>query len=405
METKNFSTYLDNLIFFSPNVKEGRTMQNLTIITCFSYIGNRKYVFNPQYLRSDLRKIILFSHNRIGCSLENIYVLSDLTPNPELQDEILKDFKEEVEEYFNEIGFRSSIPDIREKPLVWLSKICEYTSRALNRNKSDLYKEITNAILPIIRSSNVVEFVSLFTNFIPICGKVHFNKVLHDLFSIPMSHLFFYYTGHGIRYWTDSTNHEIQDGNSKNYDICLVIPSQKGLVEFYSKRDLQRQFTTIFLNVPSFIVFDCCHAESLLECPFRITFPHSGIGKFVQTSIPANAEIIFLASTRNHQTCGFYTKNGECGSVFTYFLIRFLENIASEIQTSNLFENSQRYRDISRLHSGVEEKVQEYRSTNGKPPQNILMGLSHATITELPLWLFNNLKKGSSCLWLIEENN
>jgi hypothetical protein len=91
-------------------------MQNnkITVITCFSYEGNPKYVFNSGYLRVDLRRIISFSYNHIRCPLENTYLITDLSPSTVIRDEILCEFQNEVLKYLSEKGIHpSTIPKIK----------------------------------------------------------------------------------------------------------------------------------------------------------------------------------------------------------------------------------------------------------------------------------------------------
>jgi hypothetical protein len=379
------------------------TNKKITIITCFSYIGNKKYFFNPQYLRSDLRRIISFSHNRIGCSLENTYVITDLHPSKELQDEILNDFCTEVIDYFRELQLLYGHYDLPSTdylrnihPLKWLYDLCKQL--VPDGKVDDLYDIITNTILPIVRSSNVVEFVSLFTNFTLITGRTHFDETLAYLFSQPMTNLFFYYTGHGVRLCSDSAYTSAcatvrSSSNKRTYQICLVIPGLCSSAEFYSCHDLQKRFTPIIGKISSFIVFDCCHAETILEFPYKVTFSNKSDDLYISNYVNENKQLdsIYLSSTRNKQTCGFYVSdiNHYGGSLFTYYLIHFLDNIGSKILSKNYNTQRRDLLELSRLRE-VEEKVQKYRKLAEKKPQNISIGLSHDSITHFPIWLFNN---------------
>lgn len=360
--------------------------KKISIVTCFSYEGNQKYVFNPKYLRSDLRRIISFTHNRIGCKLKNIYIITDIHPVKKIQDEILEDFCDEVIKYVNELGlFYGSYDRLHIKesdkmnPLQWVKNLCQQISK-----KPDiLYHKIINTILPVIRSSNVIEFVSLFTNFIIINGKSHFDQTLEKIFSQPMSHLFFYYTGHGVRVWSSRNG-------IRNYDICLVVPCARlnseanTVTEFYNRQDLQKKFQLVFNKATSFIVFDCCHAQSIIEFPYRLTFTEE-----IKT-LPTNDlqlsqnSHVYLSSTCNNQTCGFYADRYG-GSLFTYYLIKFLDNAGYLLSKGcrRLILN------LSGLRQ-VENQVQNYRQLAKKKPQNMSIGLSQNNITCLPLWLFES---------------
>jgi hypothetical protein len=340
-------------------VKGNNVMFNkkITIITCFSYEGNKKYMFNPQYLRSDLRRIISFSHNRIGCLLEDIYVISDIIPVKSIQDDIVNDFYNEVIKYLNELGVHVSYVSNKSNPLKWLNYICDQLQI------DGLYEKIINTILPVIRTSNVIEFVSLFTKFINIHNKSHFDKILERVFvKNDTSHLFFYYTGHGVKVLTEKL---------RQYEICLLIPGKDNKVEYYSQVDLQNKFKLILNNVNSFIVFDCCHGEKILKFPFKFNFSgNSGSEKLLEDSKNTH---IYISSTSNNQTCGFYSQKG---SLFTYYLINLLNSIEDKCHLQDL--------------KTVEDKIQRYRKIVGKFPQNISISTSHQHITHLPSWLFEN---------------
>jgi len=389
-------------------------MRNLTVITCFSYLGNEKYVFNPDYLRSDLRRILAFSLNKIGCSLKNVFVLSDILPAEHVRDEIFIEFQEEVEDHLRDLGYRKPIVrDHDMTPLDWLQKICNEAAHYLRKSPKYLINGIIRDLLPILRSSNVVEFASLFTNFTLINGRSHFDQTLRGIFkqmksSQSLSTLFFYYTGHGVRHWTS------RNGIDTIKDICLVVPARGGAAEFYSQLELRKIFQTLPSRSSSFVVFDCCHAESLLDLPFKISFNKFGQILSEGVSSAQRPEIVYLASTQNDQTCGFYVSSEECGSVFTYYLIQSLETLSQHLhekynRSSHRSKGSNDYypsirkivsRDFSYLHSAVEQKIQDYRIFSKKPPQNMLIRLSQNNITELPDWLFGNRSPR-----LIEQND
>lgn len=370
-----------------------------SIIICFAYTEDRKYEFNSEYLRSDLRSIVTFSHNQTGCLLENTYIITDILPVKKIQDEILDDFCTEVIKYLRELGGLTDsysavsveyVQKFKLTPLQWLYNLCkQVTSKA---NASNLYNKIITTILPVIREMNAIEFASLFTNFIIITGKSHFDQTLRKIFSQPMTHLFFYYTGHGIRRWTN---------DRRSYDICLIIPGK--VSEFYSRQDLRKKFELVLNNVDSFIIFDCCHAETILEFPHKLGFSekqYTEMPSVIQSSknynINNNNSHIYLSSTCNNQTCGFYIpKNNQCGSsLFTYYLIKFLKKIGNNIDICR----NKYMRNISLLKD-VEENIQKYRKLSKKKPQNISISLSKNTITTLPLWLFEN-----NTVYLVEQD-
>lgn len=367
-------------------------MRKVTVITCFSYHNNKKYIFHPNHLRSDLRRIISFAHNAMGSDLNDIYVLTDIVPSANICQEIWEDFQFEVTKALsnkNKIGSvhwpglntadLHNLDASMETPLKWLRKVCNQACATINYaiNANQLYESLLQKIVPVIRNTSVVEFASLFTCFGLVTGPRHYQKLLKNIFSKDISHLFFYYTGHGIKIHTDANN----------YQVHLVIPAahNQEKVEFCSQKQLQQCFDGILSKVHAFIVFDCCHAEKLLDVAHKF-----------------NTEIIYLSSTQRDQTCGFYNTSHDCGSVYTYYLLKFLNSVATELQ--------QRANKIHlrRLYEHVETKVNKYRSTTGKPPQNMFISISKAVIKHLPTWLFERITIKNShkhCLTLVEFPN
>lgn len=363
-------------------------MQDKAVITCFSYNNNRKYMFNSDYLRSDLRRILSFVLNKIGCPLNDITILTDISPYGNIVDEIRAAFQDEVEKYLHDIGYHK--PIIRTGKggihlLEWLHKICREASKYVGKSEHHLFRGITREVLPIMRSSNVIEFVSLFTNFIIVKGKYHYETSIRNIFESmgKYNNLFFYYTGHGVRFISF-------DGNVR--DICLVIPFHNSTVEFYSKDKLQLLFNKIPANISSFIVFDCCHSEKILELPYKIIS-----NKMIKRNISHNSfqsSMIYLSSTQNDQTCGFYINKEECGSIFTYYLMNCLESITVERPGTFLF-----------LYNYIEEKVQQYRKSTGKPPQNMSISTNRSSISSIPDWIFINKHKSGFRLKSIERRD
>ena len=356
-------------------------MQKITVIICFSYIKNEKYIFDPKFLRPDLRRLLIFTHNQTQCPLENIYILTDLSPNEKIINEIRTDIYDYVNRYCAKIGYIGDIPKCRDNIMTWIRFISERVSYFLKINSQDLYTKILHNILPIIRSSNVVEFASLFTNFIPIVGVNHFDETLKMIFDLPMKYLFFYYTGHGVKYLT----------RSWEYEYRLIIPNQNE-VQFYSRKILQRRFEKIFSIAHSFIVFDCCHAESFVDLPYQQSFLSDGIKMLrMPTEVTGVPDIIYFGSTHQNQTCGFFEISNDRGSLFTYYLLQFLKNL-----------NKEKSRNFIHLSKNVEEKIQKYRSLLDKPQQNLFIRINKLDITDLPSWLFPSNCSGVRCE-LIEE--
>jgi hypothetical protein len=351
-------------------------MQKVAVITCFSYLGTKKYVFNPEYLRSDLRRIIAFSHNKAGCPLDRIYVLTDLQPSEQIRREILDDFQAEVKIYLEELRIPRAIlsealkfsQSHENRPLEWLRRL---SRRIEPKRPEHLYRRLLRQILPVIRSGSVVEFASLFTNLTIISGEAEYRRAIDSIFRLPMTHLLFYYTGHGIR---------IQSANYRQ-GVYLIIP-RSGQIDLQPRETIQALFQQILGRVSSFIVFDCCHAETLIDLPHKLTFTPLARRSLPQSGVDQDRknEVIYLSSTLHNQTCGFYTSGKEYGSLYTYYLIKFLK--------------STRGANLSQLRHEVEERIRQYRERQMKPPQNMLIGLSHREIRQLPRWLFERSEPG-----------
>lgn len=343
-------------------------MQKVAIITCFSYVGNKKYVFNPEYLRSDLRRIVSFSHQKIGCHFDHIHVLTDLQPSERIRQEILNDFQALVQVELQALrplltkALQSS-RKYEQRPLDWLRSMTRVVEP---RRPDELYRRLLRRILPVLRSTSVVEFASLFTNLVPISGEAEYRRAITSILKQPMTHLFFYYTGHGVRGWTS-------DGRPS---VCLIVP-KSGEVDFQSREVVQSLFRQILRRVAALIVFDCCHAESMIDLPYKTSF----VGRPIQQGSrqPFQNDVLYLSSTLHDQTCGFYTLGREYGSLYTYYLIRFLESLSRPVE-------------LSQLRSEVEDKVGRYRQRHMKPPQNMLIGLSDRRIDRLPTWLFEGVR-------------
>ena len=350
----------------------------VTIITCFSYAGNSKYHFNPDYLRSDLRRILAFSQNRTGVRLQDTYVLTDIQPSLSVIEEYLSEFHEETYAVLIEKGYPSrrvarAFDNARKhrcKPLIWLQAVC----KELDPSTSHLSKSIERSLLSIIRTQNVIEFAYLFTNFFMVFGANQFEGTLSRILTERYSKLLFYYTGHGIR----SIN-----------GISLLIP-RGSEVDFLSNVKLQEVFRAVALRdrLSAFIILDCCHAQSLLPLPEYKTLSRSESDRN-QSEIDFINEIVTVSSTRDHQTCGFLSEKGATGSIFSYFLMKHLNSIAQEVERGH--EDLR----LSRLRNGVEKRVTEYRNRMGKPPQNAALGLNDSRIRCLPRWLFEESYKRS----------
>ena len=305
-----------------------------------------------------------------------MYVITDIPPNINLRNEIRKEFYEEVNNNLNKLGLKHNITFYKtQSPLAWLEQVCTNLTYNNDYSATYLFISIVSKIIPVINNHNVIEFVSLFTNFIQIRGGVHYEQSINSIFStLPHStNLFFYYTGHGVRFIDVYNNIQIV------HDVRLVIPSYHGSIDFYSRHTLQRSFAMLNSETSCIVIIDCCHGENLLELP--LTFKADGKLKHSSEQRLSNkydSSIIYLSSTIQGQTCGFYIDDKDSGSLFTHYLIKTLK-------TTSL--NTER---INKIHSDIEQKIHKYRIRTGKTPQNIVISYSHDKNKYLPQWLFEN---------------
>lgn len=347
-------------------------MKSKVLITCFSYGGNRKYMFNPDHLRADLKRILTLVLNKNISPLEEVTILTDIVPFGYLVNEIRTDFQQEVERFLREKGYHGDIVRTGKggKALLpWLRQICEEASVYFHTCAKELYKEVLEALPFILRSSTVVEFASLFTNFVQIKSKDRYELELEKVFKSmkPQDNLFFYYSGHGVRFINSDKVVE---------KVCLIIPSSRGSEEYYNRNSFSKLISRCAVgNI--FMVFDCCHSSEMIDLPFQINFEksHSYLGRIKPTT-KTRANIIYLGSTKEGQTCGFYDK-GEYGSIFTYHLLSCLNSLRKEIS-------------FDKLYRCVEVKVQAYRNKSGKPPQNMFISVTSISIQGIPKWLLDN---------------
>jgi len=313
----------------------------------------------------------MFSYNRLGSSFRNTYVLTDMIPDENICNKIIQEFQEMVRASLKRRAIEPRPVDTesnRSRPLEWLKQIV--------RRSDSLRDELISEIVPLIHHSTSIEFARLFTNFSLICGKEDYEETLRKIFRRPIRRLFFYYSGHGIRLFGHPNSTQ---------NLNLVIPGKFGQTEYYSRVRIQKCFQELLTGVDMVVLFDCCYSENLLELPFRLGFrPNENLGRTPGVRAISGTRAICLAGARSDQTCGFYSDGNESCSLYTYYLLGYLNSIGEEIKLG--IDN----RELSRLFSGVETKVQEYRLRTGKRPQNMLIGLSNSHIDRFPKWLFSN---------------
>lgn len=336
----------------------------IVVLMCFSYCRNSKYIFDPENIRADLCRLITFAIKNLKCNLENIYLLTDFIPNERKVSEIGADFHQEV----IDIAFPSSsdnndredqLDDIIDKgPLPWLLNLCNQDYRQ--------YNSIMRQIIPEIRNSNVVEFATLFVNYIAISGLSHFIDVLQNiLWKTQEDKIFLYYTGHSVKSY---------DGE----DVQLVIPTGGDTVEYINKTEFQQLIEGIPHFTYTFFGFDSCYGESILDLAQKITFTKDGkmIKRVRYNKKTIRKDIILFTSTLGDQTCGFFENQKRRGSLFTYYLLKSLTDLPKN-------------HDFSIFASQIETPVGEYRTKMNKPIQNICIWTGRDSVFKLPRWLVN----------------
>jgi hypothetical protein len=301
------------------------------------YPDVERYTFNPSYIMSDLRRVISFALNKIGISSHNIYVMSDLSPDPQVVDTILMDYQYQAIEKFKNMGYDHKITrSVKKRPLDWLYEQCK---KIQPESAKDLYDKIRMDIIPNIRTSNSLEFASLFTRFINIDGKRQYNNELKNIGSLITDNdqVFWYFSGHSVRLTSNGTV----------YDQALVIQRTDGSPDYMKSNKLYRRIGNLNNTM---MIFDCCHSAGLFE--------------------PTGQNTVYLASANEKESCGFYDNKttNEYGSLFTVILFRYL---------------NQGIHHLDQLHNKIVHDVGEYRKKMKKEPQSMTVKISPNTNFEI----------------------
>jgi hypothetical protein len=338
-------------------------MTKIVVITCFGYPGSRDYSFDPEYVRADLQRVITFAINKVGCRTEKVIVLTDLSPDPQVVAEILREYQKTVRTYFRELGYRDEIPKSDRPPIEWLHDLVLKVSPRIRIAPQSLLNMVDDHIQPVIRGETVVEFASLFTNFRVISGpRDYYDQVQRQIFrAVPGDQILFYYTGHGIRF--------VSRGETRGF--ALIVLTRAGKAEYLETEKVKAIFDQLPDNVRGLVVFDCCNSSAIVSMPYEMNKKGEVSAR---PAIPGNRKkVVFLASCKEDQTCGFYEdkRSGRYGSLFTYYLINCL--------------NKGKY-NLRRIFRDVESAVQEYRKSHGKPAQNMSIRMTHPGIEEIPDW-------------------
>lgn len=334
-------------------------MRKVSIITCFTYRMNPRHLFNTEYLASDLRRVVLFAINSINCNPEDLYVLTDLPRSDSVRTELLGRFKSSVREKLLEQGVPKTLIARMEKD----SRRYEDTPSIWLKSMSRTGELPVGSLLPEITPDNVVETVSLFCNLIFVSGEKSYTTALSSVLKKEMTHLFFYYSGHGVS--VPLVN--------RNQRSSLLVPRGES-VDSLSKERFQELIRPTLERVNALMIFDCCHSSSFVDLQFTVTFSPREVkqNEYARRFLP---EIICITSATDEQTCGFYNSKHSKGSLFTYYLFRFLKSSNESVRICSLEEN-------------VEEKIVNYRRERYKPEQHITVSLTDLSVRTFPSWLF-----------------
>ena len=364
-------------------------MSNYAVIVCFTYVKNARYALNPRYVKADLRRVLTYSFNHLKNSLERTSIITDILPEKYKIDEVNLSFQHEVISFLADSGLinAGASPNTNLFPLKWLYQFCQEHKL----DYKEIYARVKTEITPVIRTSNVIEFAYLFTKFTLISGKHEFTDLLQrKLSEIPLkTKLLFYFTGHAIkRTRTKEANKVCSDVET----VYMLIPNKNHGSSFIADsviRDILRSLKT---TVQVFFILDCCYSQQFIDTVYKTTFSNHG-NQVLFENVGASMDkiildedidnIFYIGSTLGDQTCGFYSVSPEEGSVFTFFLLKYMNEIV--LRKS---ENS-----VSQLYQSVEKPILKYRKSKEEPKQNIILCKNNnfaatSLAAALPGWLF-----------------
>ncbi len=337
-------------------------MKNIAILTCFTYTNATDYkTFLDDDIKSDLRRLLPFCSNKIGCSMENIYILTDIIPNQNIQQNIINNYVNNVIKYFNSRGIKE-IPthDISTKPSHWCYNIAKKYAPVLNTNLKQLLMEIHNSMSHDLRNNNIIEFGSCFNTFIYVNSKEQYcNQLINILQKVESGdNVFYYFSGHG----------------SYKNGISLVIPTRSPTSQFLQGTEFDYILEKyIKQGTRSIFILDCCHSSEIISLQFRVP---SGIKSKVERTAKkySGKDIMVVSSTIGDESCGFYESEPR-GSLFTHY---FLEACNKKIPIT--------FNDI---FVKVQNNINNYRSKNKQLKQTITIQSNNRKILEnniFPFW-------------------
>ena len=356
-------------------------MSNYAVIVCFTYVKNSRYALNPRYVKADLRRVLTYSFNHLKNSLEHTSIITDILPEKYKIDEVNLSFQHEVISFLTDTysHLKGATPNTNLFPLKWLYQFCQEHKL----DYPEIYGRVKTEITPVIRTSNVIEFAYLFTKFTLISGKHEFTDLLRKKLSdIPLkTKLLFYFTGHAIKKTSTKESGKVC---SDVETVYMLIPNKNHGSSFVADSAIRDIFRVLKTTIEVFFILDCCYSQQFIDTVYKTTFSSHGnqvLFENITDKIILNEDvdnIFYIGSTLGDQTCGFYSVSPEEGSVFTFFLLKYMNEIVN-----NKLQNS-----VAQLYQSVEKPIFKYRKSKEEPKQNIILCKNNNNFTKLPSWLF-----------------
>ncbi|AYV86020.1 MAG: hypothetical protein Solivirus3_20 [Solivirus sp.] len=213
--------------------------------------------------------------------------------------------------------------------------------RFKKRNCEADLQRIYSYVRDVLKCSDIEILTDYESSFpsVKITGERDFRERLSNFCSREGEPLFLYISAHSMRY--------VRRENKRVQKIKMILPGSSG-EDKISSRTIQNIFKRI--TVPTIILLDICHSESLMIVPER------GIA---------------IGATRIGQTCGFHKNPLKHGSLFSDFLVRELRQISSPAEIKKLYR--------------IDKRIDRIRKQYQKSPQNIVIFCSSIYLPSLLL--------------------
>ena len=289
-------------------------MNTISMLTCFAYHGtNDRYdTFPDEFIRSDLRRLVALCNNKLGCKINNLYILTDISPYLRVQNQIINEYKTIVDQYCIGKGIIDYPKYIGDKNCFeWILDVCNYISPKRGLNVIECYKEINKKFRVCLKTSNIIEFCNCFTNITFINNKYQYMKKCKYIFlkTEGRENFYFYFTGHGT---------------SRN-GLSLVIPTGKKPCHLLNGNEIDELIEKyISDNVKCTWILDCCNSGEIISFKYRLP-------RKVKTNIYRdykefkNKKMLSISSCVGDESCCFYEQYPQ-GSLFSKYFLDECEN-------------------------------------------------------------------------------